>query len=160
MKDEDIDDDQTSTRLRVHDKVRVLESGKSVIMIAWRAGMWRRNLKVGIALIVIVIGIVLWKNHNNKEVTPAAATDVPAQEGAVGGGAATAGGINYEQVGRGLVYSCTNKTFHCLDKDNYYKCRVLAKSGKAECLTRGVLETTALCLEEAKGKKSTKIKCP
>ncbi len=157
MKDEDIDDDQTSTRLRVHDKVRVLESGKSVIMIAWRAGVWRRNLKVLLVVIVVIAAVILWKNYDNKEVTPATAENATEE---LAGGAGTATSVNYQNVGRGLVFSCSNKSFHCIDKADYYKCRIQAKSGKAECITRGVLESTAQCQEEAKSKKPSSVKCP
>lgn len=160
-KDDDFDDDQTSTRLKVYDKARVLESGKSVIMVAWRAGMWRRNLKVFFALVAIVIGIFLWKGYNNKEVVDASATNSEAgQTDSNKSGVAAAQDINYKQVGRGLVFSCANKTFYCLDKSDYFKCRDHMKAGKPDCITRGVLESTELCLEEAKSKKPSTVKCP
>lgn len=154
MKDEDFDD-QTSTRIRMHDSARVLESGKSVIMIAWRAGMWRRNLKVFLVIAVIIVGIFLWKNHNKTAVTAPAENAATQQTGTTG-----ASDINYQVVGRGLVYSCSNKSFYCIDKDDYYKCRASMKAGKSDCITRGVLESTSQCLQEAKGKKATAIKCP
>lgn len=53
--------------------------------------------------------------------------------------------VNYQSIGRGLIYGCKNSTWACVDKTNYIMCRKLFKNNNQECYTKGVLKTNEAC---------------
>jgi hypothetical protein len=63
------------------------------------------------------------------------------------------GSVNYQVLGRGLVYNCRGKFWACIDKQNYINCRILSKTDKS-CSTQGVFDTNSQCIRSMKSKPS------
>lgn len=64
--------------------------------------------------------------------------------------------VDYDVVGRGLVYNCRSRSLACTDKQNYINCRKLSKIDKS-CVTQGVFDSNAQCMKSMKGRSLAKI---
>ncbi|MDH4466781.1 MAG: hypothetical protein QE271_01880 [Bacteriovoracaceae bacterium] len=167
MAKHDDDNDQTSTRIKLMDRTRVLKGGRSVVMVAWNVGAWKRSLRFVAFIVAVILGFFLWKSFQKH---PAVEKPMDAANNSESAGAprdvaptkGEGGSVNYLAQGRGLVYNCGNRRWYCVDSANYRRCRTQMKAQQGDCVVRSVFNTDQLCQSDIAGRKSEEMDgfCP
>ncbi len=107
---------------------------------------------IGIALVAVLYGINFWSDKKD-EVQIASGEKITNTQDVANNQIVSKPElnvndvVNYQAVGRGLIYNCRGKHWACVDKSNYVKCQKLSKSGLKECMTKGVLKTNDACFD-------------
>lgn len=100
------------------------------------------------ALVIIFLGYQFLSTKNSsEEKTHTSSSDNSTQQ--------TSNSIDYSVKGRGLVYNCSEKSWHCTDKLNFFACKKLSATDKS-CFAKGVFKSDEACNKflETKAKSS------
>jgi hypothetical protein len=161
-------------RIQASENTQVFGRDETVVMAAPKLKNTKHNIRL--AMFVTSIGILLfigrdfWVNYQKREneltiKTPELidSTGISLDSGDDHKSVDLAprnlpqnGNINYQMLGRGMVYHCQGNQWHCLDAPNYRKCRAEMRAGKKTCLTKAVLETVDMCKDEIRKQSKTR----
>lgn len=105
---------------------------------------------IGAILLAVLYGVRYWNSKKDQVMNANQANTIAAPEESFPDKPTTveslSESVNYNAIGRGLIYNCKEKHWACIDKTNYIKCGKLANSGSKDCMVKGVLKTIEACV--------------
>lgn len=153
-------EDETESKIAASTNTRLHNPDGTVLMAMPKTSKWKDVAKllglviiIGAAILAILYGISYWstkkeevQKSSGENIVNTHKTESSTDNGSKDGKAMNEI-VNYQAVGRGLIYNCKGKHWACVDKANYLKCKKLSNSGSKDCVTKKVLKSNDSCFE-------------